>query len=209
MAHVELLPDSNETFDIGLILGQRRAVAAVGGRCSAAHAQILRRIRDQKLYRPVARSWRAFCADYLGQSRRHADRLIALLNRFGPAFFEFSQLFGITAEQYLTIEPAVRDNHLLIDGESISVIPANAPKISEAISALLVRSPRPKPASQNVGARLADLTARGRVIAHQLVALYSATASPRERELIVEAATELRLILMQPGFDPPSVRRGA
>jgi hypothetical protein len=38
-------------------------------------------------------------------------------------------------------------------------------------------------------------------IANQLVALYHSAHSERDRELILETATELRLILMQPGLD--------
>ena len=86
--------------DLGRLLGQRRAFAAVGGRCSAAHAQLLRRIRDEKLYRAVAPSWRRFCGTHLAISCRHADRLIALLNRFGPTYFEISQLVGLSPRQY-------------------------------------------------------------------------------------------------------------
>ena len=52
-------------LDLGRLLGQRRVFAAVGGRCSAAHAQLLRRIHDEKLYLAIAPSWRAFCGTYL------------------------------------------------------------------------------------------------------------------------------------------------
>ena len=49
--------------------------------------------------------------------------------------------------------------------------------------------------------RVADLTRRGRAIANQFVALYNSCHSERDRELILEAATELRMILMQPGIE--------
>jgi hypothetical protein len=39
------------------------------------------------------------------------------------------------------------------------------------------------------------------VIANQLVALYNSARSERDRELVLESATQLRLILMQPGLD--------
>ena len=92
--------------DLARLLGQRRAFAAVAGRCSAAHAQLLRRIHDEKLYLPYAPTWEAFCGPNLAISRRHADKLIALLNRFGPIYFELSQLIGLSPQQYLAIEPA-------------------------------------------------------------------------------------------------------
>src|ERR1035437_6977939 len=42
--------DPRAALDLGRLLGQRRAFGAVAGRCSAAHAQLLRRMRDEKLY---------------------------------------------------------------------------------------------------------------------------------------------------------------
>jgi hypothetical protein len=204
MNESQIPADPREALNLGRLLGQRRAFAAVAGRCSAANAQLLRRIRDEKLYPPCAPSWRAFCADYLAITRRQADRLIALLNRFGPIYFELSELLGISVEQYLTIEPAVRDDSLVVDGAAISVIPENAPKLVEAVGQLLSQSQhakRPGAAPQTLRTRVAALTSRGRAIANQLVALYGSCRSERDREFILEAATELRLILMQPGND--------
>ena len=187
--------------DLGRLLGQRRAFAAVGGRCSAAHAQLLRRIRDEKLYRAVAPSWRRFCGTHLAITCRHADRLIALLNRFGPTYFEISQLVGLSPRQYLAIHPVLLEHSVLVNGEAISLIPENAPKVLEAVGQLLRETRRTKPrepAPETVRARAADLTRRGRIIANQLVALYNSSRSERDREFILESATELRLILMQP-----------
>jgi hypothetical protein len=187
--------------DLGRLLGQRRAFAAVGGRCSAAHAQLLRRIRDEKLYRAVAPSWRTFCGTHLAITCRHADRLIALLNRFGPTYFEISQLVGLSPRQYLAIHPVLLEHSVLVNGEAISLIPENAPKVLEAVGQLLRETRRTKPrepAPETVRARAADLTRRGRIIANQLVALYNSSRSERDREFILESATELRLILMQP-----------
>jgi hypothetical protein len=187
--------------DLARLLGQRRAFAAVGGRCCAAHAQLLRRIRDEKLYRAVAPSWRRFCGTHLAITCRHADRLIALLNRFGPTYFEISQLVGLSPRQYLAIQPVLHEHSVLVNGEAISLIPENAPKVLEAVGQLLRETRRTKPrepAPETVRARAADLTRRGRIIANQLVALYNSSRSERDREFILESATELRLILMQP-----------
>ena len=193
-----------DPVDLGRLLGQRRAFGALGGRCSAAHAQLLRRIRDEKLFLPLAPSWRTFCGTHLAITCRHADRLIALLNRFGPTYFEVSQLIGISPRQYLAIEPVLREHSVLVNGEVISVLPENAPKVLEAVGQLLREARRPRrPARppQTFHARVADLTRRGRDIANQLVSLYNSSRSERDREIVVEAATELRLILMQPGLD--------
>ena len=204
MNEPQIPTDPREAIDLGRLLGQRRAFAAVAGRCSAAHAQLLRRIHDEKLYRASAPSWQAFCGAYLAITRRHADRLIALLNRFGPIYFEISQLLGISVEQYLVIEPAVREDSLIVDGAAISVIPENAPKLLEAVGQLLRQSRPDKrltPPADTLRTRVAGLTRRGCAIANQLVALYNTARSERDRELILEAATELRMILLQPGTE--------
>jgi hypothetical protein len=190
--------------DFGRILGQRRAFAAVAGRCSAAHAQLLRRIRDEKLYLPIAPSWRAFCGAHLAITRRHADRLIALLNRFGPIYFEISELIGLSPRQYLAIEPALREQGIVVNGEAISLIPENTPKVLEAVGELLRESRRHKPPARQpvtLRERVIDVTNRCRQLVNELVALYESSPSARDRELILEYATELRLILMQPGLD--------
>jgi hypothetical protein len=190
--------------DFGRMLGQRRAFAAVAGRCSAAHAQLLRRIRDEKLYLPIAPSWRAFCGAHLAITRRHADRLIALLNRFGPIYFEISELIGLSPRQYLAIEPALREQGIVVNGEAISLIPENTPKVLEAVGELLRESRRHKPPARQpvtLRERVIDVTNRCRQLVNELVALYESSPSARDRELILEYATELRLILMQPGLD--------
>ena len=198
-------PISRETLDLARLLGQRRALTAVAGRCTAAHAQLLRRIHDEKLYRPLAKTWEGFCGPHLAVSRRHADRLISLLNRFGPIYFELSQLIGISPRDYLAIEPAVREHSIVVNGEAISLIPENAPKILEAVGLVLHKSRRARrgdlvPFPETLRTRVFDLTRRGRDIANQLVALYNSSHSEGDRELILAAATELRMILMQPGL---------
>jgi hypothetical protein len=204
MNESQIPTDPREALDLGRLLGQRRAFVAVAGRCSAAHAQLRRRIHDQKLYLPVAPSWRAFCGTHLAVTRRHADRLIVLLNRFGPTYFEISQLVGISPRQYLAIEPVLREHNLLVNGETISLIPENAPKVLEAVGQLLREARRTKPTApppETLRTRVANLASRGRTIANQLVSLYNSSRSERDRELILETATELRMILMQPGID--------
>src|ERR1035438_6210605 len=148
MQELKIQTDPLATLDLGHILGQRRALVAVGGRCSAAHAMLLRRIHDEKLYLALAPSWRAFCGAHLAISRRHADYLIGLLKRFGPIYFELSQLVGLSVRQYLVIQPAIHDQTLVLDGAAVSLIPENAPKILEAVGRLLnpsQRAARPEP----------------------------------------------------------------
>jgi len=190
--------DPLAVLKLGILLGKRRAFASVSGRCSAAQVQLIRRVREDKLYQSLTHSWREFCNEYLCLSRRHADHLIALLNRFGPVYFELSELIGISPRQYLDIEPAVRQDGLVVDGEVISLIPENTPKLRDAVDRLLAPSPRRPAAPVTVHARIAAVAGRARTAANELVALYESCRDREGRELILEIATELRLILMQP-----------
>ena len=47
------VPDDADSLDLGILLGQNQAFALVAGRCSAARAAALQRVREDKLYRPV------------------------------------------------------------------------------------------------------------------------------------------------------------
>jgi hypothetical protein len=45
-----LISADDAHFELGQMVGSRRAFGTVAGRCSAADAACLRRIRDEKLY---------------------------------------------------------------------------------------------------------------------------------------------------------------
>ena len=68
----------------------------IAGRCSAAQAEGLRRLRDDKQYKRCTEKWDDFCPKYLDISRSEADRTIKLLEEFGPAYFELSHLTRIS-----------------------------------------------------------------------------------------------------------------
>src|SRR5437764_597919 len=97
-------PPLEEVLELGQMLG-RRPVASMAAHCSAAHAAVLKRIRDERLYLPLSASWGRFCETYLTIGRRHADRIIGLLNRFGEAYFQIAELTGISPVDYVAIEP--------------------------------------------------------------------------------------------------------
>ena len=198
MHDTQLEDDPSAVLKLGILLGKRRAFASVSGRCSAAQVQHMYRIREEKLYQSLTHSWRDFCNEYLCISRRHADHLIALLKRFGPVYFELSELIGVSPRQYLSIEPAVHQDCLVVDGEAISLIPENAPKLRDAVDQLLAPAPRRLATPVTVHTRIAAAADRARTAANELVALYQSCRDREGRELILEIATELRLILMQP-----------
>jgi hypothetical protein len=128
--------DELGSFELGMMLGTRKAFAAVAGRCSAADAECLRRVRDQKLYVSRAATWEEFCPKFLGLSKTHANRIIRYLEEFGPDYFEVAQLTRITPEQYRAIAPAIREKNIHVNGQAIALIPENSDRVTAAVAEL-------------------------------------------------------------------------
>ena len=134
---IPALSDSDiELLDLGVVLGQTQAFGLVAGKCSAAQAAGLKRLREEKLYRRFARSWEEFCPTHLNMCRKEADRTISLLDEFGPDYFDISALTRISPETYRAIAPAVKDGALHFKGEAIPLKPENSRKVSAAVSEL-------------------------------------------------------------------------
>ncbi len=119
-----------------LVLGESHAFGVVAGRCTAAQAIAMRRLREEKLYRSLAAEWREFCRTYLNMSGSNADRIIRLLDEFGPGYFEVSQLTKITAETYRAIEPSIKDGALHFQGKAIQLKPENARRVASVIATI-------------------------------------------------------------------------
>ena len=137
--------DDQETFDLGEMLGRRQAFSTIAGRCSAADAECLRRMRDRKLYLKRAPTWEEFCPKYLGLGRSQANRIIRQLEELGPSYFELAQLTRITPEQFRAIAPAVRDQKIHANGEAIALIPENSEEIAAAVANLRREAPPQAP----------------------------------------------------------------
>jgi hypothetical protein len=116
------------------ILGSGRAFSAAAGRCSAADAECLRRLRDEKLFARRGIAWEGFCPKYLGLSGRDANRIIRNLKEFGPAYFDLAQLMRMTPLRYRKIAPAVRDRSIHAHGEAIPLVPGNAKEVLAAVA---------------------------------------------------------------------------
>ncbi len=123
-------------FDCAMLLGESHAFGLVAGRCSAAQAAGIQRLREEKLYLAVTPHWRDFCPKYLHMSASQADRIIRLLDEFGSGYFELAELTRISAETYRAIAPSVQDNALHVNGEAIELKPENARKVAAAVAEL-------------------------------------------------------------------------
>ena len=138
----ELAVDQAALLELGVALGQHHAFGLIAGRCSAAQAEGLRRLREEKLYKRCSEKWEDFCPRFLKLSRSEADRTIKLWEEFGSAYFELSQLTRISAEAFRAIAPAIQDGALHFRGEVIELNPGNSRRVAAAVAEL--RSAIPK-----------------------------------------------------------------
>ena len=108
---ISRLPAEPEgAFELGEILGRRRAFSSIAGRCSAADVACIRRMRDEKIYLARASTWEEFCPKYLGMSKTAANRLVSLLEELGQGYFKLTQLTRVSLTEYRSaIAPAVSD----------------------------------------------------------------------------------------------------
>ena len=140
------------SFDLGTWLGKRQAFGMIAGICSAAEAESLRKIRDEKLYKTRCLNWDEFCSEHLGASRSNIDRYIRLLEEFGPTYFQVAQLTRISPEAYRAIAGSVGEDGIAFRGEKIKLLPENSKRIAEAVGELRreSRPAGPKPAAEPV-----------------------------------------------------------
>jgi hypothetical protein len=127
---------TQDMFDLGAWLGRKQAFTLLAGRCSAATVVCLRKIREGKRYRALGLTWEEFCRQRAGVSRAWADKVIQQLEQLGPAWFELSAVTRITPDQFRQIADAVTDEGLTYAGDTIEIIPENAPMLSQAIEIL-------------------------------------------------------------------------
>src|SRR5215469_12713790 len=152
-----LTADGAALLELGMALGQNHAFGLIAGRCSAAQAQNLRRLREEKLYKHCTEKWEDFCSEYLKISRAEADRVIRLLEEFGPAYFELSQLTRVSPETFRMIAPNIEEGVLRHNGEAIELNPENSRKVAAAVAELRAAIPKKSPEMQRLTQELNDL----------------------------------------------------
>jgi len=123
-------------LELGTWLGRKQAFASLAGGCSAADAECLRQMRDQKQHRELSLSWAEFCKQRIGMSRQYADRLIGRLEEFGPQYFRLAQATGITVEEYRRIAGSIGEKGLAHAGELIPITAEDAPRLIAAVEEL-------------------------------------------------------------------------
>jgi hypothetical protein len=126
-------PAAAAALNLGQWLGRREAFGAMAGRCSAAEIECVRRIRNEKLYRGHARTWREFCANCLGANRSAVEANIRLFDELGAAYFHLAQLAYITPAEYREIAPRIAADGLHAGGETIPLVPENRAAVAAVI----------------------------------------------------------------------------
>ena len=106
-------------------------------------------IRSRKQYRALKLTWKQFCEQRVGVSLVTADKIIGLLEEFGPAYFLLSQATRLSEREYRQISSAVRGQNLLCAGEEIPIDADHAPKLNAAIEQLRRESAAALPAEAN------------------------------------------------------------
>jgi hypothetical protein len=194
-----------DALQVGIALGQSQAFALVSGRCSAAQAEALMRLRESRAYLCVAKSWREFCPEFLRISYPTADRIIRCWQQFGPGFFELHQLIRISPAVYRSIEPSVKDGALHFEGEAIALDPANSEKIVAAVAGLR-RSAPPKqpPPPPPLEERLSDLDRNADAVIVEFTSIAGLKSKGKDRDrfesLLNRASAALQRLEMELGI---------
>jgi hypothetical protein len=141
-----------EAMETGAWVGRKQAFSGMAGRCSAADAVCILKLREDKKYKATGLTWDAFCTEHLGISRSLADKTIRLLEEFGESYFHLAGLIQIPPADYRLIAGSVGADGVQHDGETIAIAPQNAARLVEAARNLKQRArlalpaPAPEPA---------------------------------------------------------------
>jgi len=165
-------------FDLGKWLGRRQAFGLIAGRCSASEAECIRRIRNHRLYKTRAIQWGDFCESELGMSKTSADRIIRLLEEFGPAYFDVAQLTRITPDQYRAIAPSITEDGVCLNGETIAITPENSERVANAVNSLCLALIPETPPPASPEERLLGLERHCRRIFEELREISRANPGP-------------------------------
>ena len=149
-AHV----DGATLLEVGTWLGRHQAFGLIASKCSAADAECLRQIRDNKYYKAIGLTWEEFCSQHAGVDRKTADRIVERLEEFGEAYFNLSKIIRIQPARYRELASNVTGNIIELDGRKIPITPDNAPQIIEAVRELRSRLAREQSKTQTPFAAL-------------------------------------------------------
>ena len=137
-----------ELLELGQWIGRKKTLASLAGGSSAADAECLRRLRQEKKYRTLGLTWEQFCKQRIGMTQPVADKIIRRLEEFGPQYFWLAQATGITAEEYRRLAGSLvergAEKCLPHAGELIPITTEDAPRLIAAVEELRRRTKPPR-----------------------------------------------------------------
>jgi hypothetical protein len=119
---------------LGRLLGRHETLTAIAGRCTAEQVVAMREVREKKLYEGESKDFGEFCLKHFRTSKDNANRLIRLLDEFGPKYFLVAQFTRLSPATYRALAPAIEGDKLNHNGEAIALIPENAGKVAAAVA---------------------------------------------------------------------------
>jgi hypothetical protein len=195
---VDLPPELADVLETGMILGQSQTLGLVAGRCSAAQAEALLRLRESKCYLRLAKNWKEFCPEFLKMSSSQVDRVIHCWQEFGPAFFELQKLMSISPTVYRSIEPAIKDGAIRFNDEAIALEPGNSGKIVAAVAELRrALPPKERTAPPTLDERLSDLDNRCEALVAQLKEMGAMKCQGRSKDRLEIVVCRTYAVLSQ------------
>ena len=186
------LPVRQDDVDLGMILGERWVFGMIAGRCSAAHAECLRKLRDEKRYLKHAPNWREYCERYLKISKPTADREIALLKKHGSLYFETRALTGISPREYELIKPHIQPDGIHAGGEIIALIPENAQRAIDAVAKLQAeaKAAEPEKPAPTMESQISEFEQR----AEQFCSTFRKFARKADRKLVQASIKKMQMM---------------
>ncbi|HZZ78441.1 MAG TPA: hypothetical protein VFE62_07970 [Gemmataceae bacterium] len=129
--------DQQAVVEVGKWVGRQQAFGMIANKCSAAQAEILKRMKDSAAHKAFGLTREEFCDQHLGISRQTVDRIIANYEEFGAAYFAMTSLMRISPSTYRLLGAAVTEtNEVVFGDERIPITKANSDRIIEAVNAL-------------------------------------------------------------------------
>lgn len=201
----ELPSEIKDALDLGMLLGSNQAFGLVAGRCSAAQAAGLKRLREEEKYKAITPRWRDFCSRYLHISGAEADRIIQLWNEFGAGYFEVSQLTRISPDVYRAIAPSIRDGALHTNGEVIELNVENSRRLAAAVAEVRQKTRLPKSVpTLEPHEKIAEFEKRATVLIAEFEDIVSRERNganwPQVTAILSRVAAALRLLELASGL---------
>lgn len=95
--------DAHVAQEVAKLVGAVNGLTVGANLNLATRAQILRKLKQEGLYKSLSGSWEEFCAEHLPISKTTADNLVRELERLGEEFLSASAHLGLGQRQMVSL----------------------------------------------------------------------------------------------------------